>query len=155
MQNSFFPIYIDLNKKNILVVGGGKIAYRKISTLLKYNPKITVITKELKEKKIRELKGINVIIGELDITKLDEYFLIVMATNDFTYNEKISKLAIKKNILINNVTSKNMMNCRFTNIIETDEYQLSISAYGEPKKSKKLKEKLEKFLEEIKKNNEI
>lgn len=155
MQNSFFPIYIDLNKKNILVVGGGKIAYRKISTLLKYNPKITVITKELKEKKIRELKGINVIIGELDITKLDEYFLIVMATDDFTFNEKISKLAIKKNILINNVTSKNMMNCRFTNIIETDEYQLSISAYGEPKKSKKLKEKLEKFLEEIKKNNEI
>lgn len=151
MNNSFFPIYIDLNKKNVLLVGGGKIAYRKITTLLRYNPKITVVTKELKEEKIRELKGVDIIIGELDIVKLDKYFLIVMATDDVTFNEKISKLAIEKNILINNATSKNMMNCRFTNIIETDEYQLAISAYGEPKKSKKLKEKLEKFLIESEK----
>ena len=51
MANKFFPVSIDLNNKNILVIGAGKIALRKVETLLNYNCNIIVITKEVLEEK--------------------------------------------------------------------------------------------------------
>ena len=49
MVNKFFPVSIDLNNKNILIIGAGKIALRKVETLLNYNCNINVITKEVLE----------------------------------------------------------------------------------------------------------
>ena len=46
MNKNFFPLFIDLKNKNILVIGAGKIAFRKVETLLKYSAKITIITKD-------------------------------------------------------------------------------------------------------------
>ena len=51
MANKFFPVSIDLNNKNILVIGAGKIALRKVKTLMSYNCNITVITKDILEEK--------------------------------------------------------------------------------------------------------
>ena len=59
MANKFFPVSIDLNNKNALVIGAGKIALRKIETLLNYNCNITVITKEVLEEKFLELEKNN------------------------------------------------------------------------------------------------
>ena len=47
MTNKFFPVSIDLNNKNVLIVGAGKIALRKVETLLNYNCNINVITKKI------------------------------------------------------------------------------------------------------------
>ena len=33
-KKNFFPIFVDLSDKNILIIGAGKVAFRKISTLL-------------------------------------------------------------------------------------------------------------------------
>ena len=51
MVNKFFPVSIDLNNKNVLIIGAGKIALRKVETLLNYNCNINVITKEVLEEK--------------------------------------------------------------------------------------------------------
>ena len=59
MANKFFPVSIDLNNKNVLVIGAGKIALRKIETLLNYNCNINVITKEILEEKFLELEKNN------------------------------------------------------------------------------------------------
>ena len=59
MPNKFFPVSIDLNNKNILVIGAGKIALRKVKTLLDYNCNITVITKEISEEEFLELEKEN------------------------------------------------------------------------------------------------
>ena len=39
---AYFPLFIDLNQKQGLVVGGGPVAARKIRTLLPYGPHLTV-----------------------------------------------------------------------------------------------------------------
>ena len=56
MANKFFPVSIDLNNKNVLVIGAGKIALRKIETLLKYNCNITVINKKNFRRKIFRIR---------------------------------------------------------------------------------------------------
>ena len=40
---AYFPMYIDLEGKKVIVVGGGKVALRKINSLLYFGAKIAVI----------------------------------------------------------------------------------------------------------------
>lgn len=147
MNKNFFPLFIDLKNKNILVIGAGKIAFRKVETLLKYNTNITVITKYIKEEKFLTLRNIDIKIGEFEETLLKDKFLVVAATDNPEFNKYIYELCNSKNILVNNITSKEDMNCRFVSILETEDYQIGISAKGNPSKSKSLKNKLKEILE--------
>lgn len=142
MENNFFPLFIDLRNKSALVIGAGKIAFRKVETLLKYGAKVTVITKVIKEEKFFNLKNIDIKIGEFNETLLENRFIVVAATDNPDFNRYIYELCNSKNILVNNITSKEEMNCRFASILETEEYQIAISANGNPTKSKALKNKL-------------
>lgn len=146
MENNFFPLFINLRNKNALVIGAGKIAFRKVETLLKYGAKVTVITKEIKEEKFFNLKNIDIKIGEFSETLLENRFIVVAATDNPDFNRYIYELCNSKNILVNNITSKEEMNCRFASILETEEYQIAISANGNPTKSKALKNKLKEIL---------
>ena len=151
MANKFFPVSIDLNNKNVLVIGAGKIALRKIATLLNYNCNITVITKEILEEKFLELEKNNKIKifknQEFEEKFLENIFLVVVATDNEILNKKISQLCMSKNILVNNVTSKDDMNVRFASIYEKDDIQIAISANGNPKKAVEIKNKIKNIFE--------
>ncbi len=146
MEDKFFPVFLDIKDKNILVIGAGKIALRKAETLLNYGAKIKVITKDIKEEKFKDLKNIELFLGEFKEEMLKDAFMVIAATDDIPFNRYIFELCNKKNILVNNITSKTDMNCRFASIFGNDEYQIAISAKGDPKKSKALKENLINFL---------
>ena len=151
MANKFFPVSIDLNNKNVLVIGAGKIALRKIATLLNYNCNITVITKEILEEKFLELEKNNKIKifknQEFEEKFLENIFLVITATDNEILNKEISQLCMSKNILVNNVTSKDDMNVRFMSIYEKDDIQIAISANGNPKKAVEIKNKIKDIFE--------
>ncbi|STO32209.1 Siroheme synthase [Fusobacterium necrogenes] len=146
MKNRFFPLFVNLIGKEALVIGAGKIAIRKVESLLRYGAKITVVTREIKEEKFLNLKNIDIKIGEFNETLLENKFIVVAATDNPEFNRYIYKLCNSKNILVNNITSKEDMNCRFASILETKDYQIGISAKGNPSKSKALKNKLKNML---------
>ena len=151
MANKFFPVSIDLNNKNVLVIGAGKIALRKIETLLNYNCNINVITKEILEEKFLELEKNNKIKilknQEFKEKFLQDIFLVVVATDNEVLNKNISQLCMSKNILVNNVTSKDNMNVRFASIYEKDDIEIAISANGNPKKAVEIKNKIKDIFE--------
>ena len=151
MANKFFPVSIDLNNKNVLVIGAGKIALRKIETLLNYNCNITVITKEVLEEKFLELEKNNKIKifknQEFKEKFLENIFLVITATDNEILNKEISQLCMSKNILVNNVTSKDNMNVRFASIYEKDDIEIAISANGNPKKAVEIKNKIKDIFE--------
>ena len=48
MKNKrYFPLYVDLSDKNIVVVGGGTIATRRVKALLLFTRNITVIAPKM------------------------------------------------------------------------------------------------------------
>ena len=151
MANKFFPVSIDLNNKNALVIGAGKIALRKIETLLNYNCNIIIITKEILEEKFLELEKNNKIKifknQEFEEKFLENIFLVITATDNEILNKEISQLCMSKNILVNNVTSKDDMNIRFMSIYEKDDIQIAISAKGNPKKAVEIKNKIKDIFE--------
>lgn len=154
-EKKFIPLFIDLKDKNILIIGAGKVAFRKISTLLSAGAFITIYTKQIKEKEITKLlfdnSNIQLIMKEVDENSLDEiinnkYILVVAGTDDKEINSKIVECCNKKNILVNNITSTFDMSVRFCSVIEEKDFSIGISAKGEAKKSITLKEKISNFL---------
>ena len=151
MANKFFPVSIDINNKNILVIGAGKIALRKVETLMSYNCNILVITKDILEEKFLELEKNNKIKilknQEFEEKFLENIFLVVVATDNEALNKDISQLCMSNNILVNNITSKDDMNVRFASIYEKDDIQIAISANGNPKKTIVIKNKIKNIFE--------
>lgn len=94
------PIFINLEGKKILVVGGGNAAFIKIKTLLKTGADIYVIAKEYaqKTKKVLEEYHINYEKRGIKQQDLDNVF-IVFATAEESINNDIAVWAQERKIL--------------------------------------------------------
>lgn len=96
MENNFFPVFLDMQNKKVLVIGAGKIAFRKTETLLSYGAKIKVITRDIKEEKFKELKNIELSLEDFKEDMLEDIFMVVAATDDSVFNKYIFELCSKK-----------------------------------------------------------
>ncbi len=141
----YLPLFINLAGKDVLVVGGGKIATRRALTLLKNGAQVTVIskkfTKELKDKDInlveKDLRGESI--------SLSKYFLVVIATDDEEVNEKISAAAMNEGILVNRADNFREGNVIFPLVSEIEGNLIAFTTLGkDPALSRKIREIIEK-----------
>ena len=155
----WFPLFVNLKNKKVLVIGGGKVAFKKIIKIMEYEADITVIAENIAEEKLLELKNLKIEnnrkIGNNkdEIKKLvKEYFLVIAATDNEELNENIAEICDSKGILINNVSSKTKMNSMFGGIVKNDEFQIAISTSGKNcKRSRAMKSEIQKVLDRIEK----
>ena len=155
----WFPLFVNLKNKKVLVIGGGKVAFKKISKIMEYEADITVIAENIAEEKLLELENLRIennrkIENNKDeIEKLvEEYFLVIAATDTEELNENIAEICDSKGILINNVSSKTKMNSMFGGIVKNDEFQIAISTSGKNcKRSRAMKSEIQKVLDRIEK----
>ena len=96
-----YPVNLLLSKRKCLLVGGGKVASRKVQNLADSGAYITVIAKAIapRIKELSEKYNIQLLEREFKESDLDGVFLIYLATTDRKLNYKISQLAEKRNIL--------------------------------------------------------
>ncbi|MDQ7788193.1 MAG: bifunctional precorrin-2 dehydrogenase/sirohydrochlorin ferrochelatase [Thermodesulfovibrionales bacterium] len=92
---TYYPVFFDLRNKEVIVVGGGKIAERKIVSLLKAGASVTVISPLITKNLEKELgKGrITHIPREYRKGDLKQVFLVVSATDSSLMNERVSREA--------------------------------------------------------------
>lgn len=106
-----FPIFLDLENQNVLVVGGGRVAERKVCKLLPYGPKITVVAPEICES-ILALSEVTAIRRRFRLWDLyPRPAMVIAATDDSKFNEALSRLCKKRRIPVNVVDSP--ANCSF------------------------------------------
>lgn len=154
----FFPLFVNVENKEVLIVGGGKIGGRKAQTLREYGANVTVYSEKVTEEAILADENIkvvnkNVSHDEAEIKELvKKYFLVVAATDDMKLNDRISHVCMSENILVNNVSSKTEMNAMFGAVVKNDEFQIGIGSYGKScRRSKALKGKVQDLIDEISK----
>ena len=142
---AYYPILIELEGKNVVVVGGGVVAQRKIDTLLECGAVVHVISKKLtpalqkyiKSGKIRSLGH------EFEEIFLQDAFLVIAATSDSALNHRISKIAQERKMLVNVVDQPYECNFIIPSIIKRGDLLIAVSTSGKsPALAKKLREKL-------------
>ena len=155
----WFPLFINLENKKILVIGGGKVATKKIEKILEYGADITVVTENVMEEKLLKLENVKIENNqkiENDKAKIEKlvkgYFLVIAATDNEELNENIANVCDSNGMLINNVSSKVNMNAMFGGIVKNSEFQIAISTSGKNcKRSRAMKSEIQKVLDKIEK----
>lgn len=138
----YYPVMLDLKNKEVLVVGAGKVAYRKIKNLIKAKAEITVVSNEF----LKEFESLNVnLIKDCYHEKyLKGKFLVIAATSNNIVNEKIAKDAKENSILCNVVDNKDISDFITPAVVSKEEVLISISTNGKyPALSKYIRKDLE------------
>ena len=145
---AYFPFYIDIEKKDILVVGGGAVALRKVEKLLPFNPVITVVSPEICNEIVKlGVKTVKRVFADSD---LDGMFCVISATNNSQVNEYIYRLCSAKNIPVNTVDDKERCTFIFPALVKENGITAGITTSGKsPVYSKYIKEQLIQLLENI------
>lgn len=138
----YYPVMLDLKNKEVLVVGAGKVSYRKIKNLIKAKAKITVVSNEFLEE--FESLNVNLIKDCYNEKYLKGKFLVIAATSNNKVNEKIAKDAKENSILCNVVDNKDISDFITPAVVSREEVLISISTNGKyPALSKYIRKDLE------------
>jgi len=142
---------LNITNKKCLVIGGGNVAYRKILSLLEFDGTVTAISPKF-IKDIWELSKNNRIeLIERKYQKKDvqNYNLVIVATNDKMLNKEISKECIDNNIPVNVVDDKELSTFITPSVIRRGDLTISISTNGKsPLLSRRIREMLENVIVE-------
>lgn len=143
MNNSiYYPIFLDISKKSCLVVGGGNVAERKVSILLKFKANIKVVSPRISKplKKLADKGRVHVSLKEYDASDLIDVALVFAATDIESVNQSIRKDAGERNIPVNVVDNPSLCDFIVPSIVKKDSILIAISTSGTlPFLSKKLR----------------
>ena len=131
---SYFPFYVDIKDKKILLVGAGSVAAHKLGKLVAYNCKITIVAKEYSDM-VNKLAGlypdrIRCIHRGFEAEDVKNMFCVIAATPDEEVNAYIYRLCHDNNILVNVVDDKEKCDFIFSSMIQKGSLNIGISSGG-------------------------
>ena len=146
---SYFPAFLNLNNKKILVIGGGKIAGDKIFHLLDFTKNITIISPKI-EKRVEEFikkYSLTYINRKYEEGDIKDHFIVIVAADDLSLQEKVFKECQNRKILCNSVDSVKYCDFIFPSYIKNDDLIIAISTSGaSPSFAKYLRRAIEKII---------
>ena len=143
----YYPVNLDMTNKRCVVVGGGDIAERKVERLLECGAQVTVVSKSLTpvlkaRKKTGQMDHID---RDYEDQALDGAFMVIGATDRNDVNERISKDAMTRGLLVNIVDDPDRCNFILPSLVQQGDLSIAISTGGKsPALAKKLRKELEK-----------
>lgn len=142
----YFPMFINLENKNIVVFGAGKIALRRVKVLINSKCNITVVAPEIL-KDFYNINNINIIKDSYNKKYLKDAFIVLAITNDNNINNKIYFDCKENNIIVNVASDKNKCDFFFPGVIYKESYTIGICGNGKNHKLiKNIKNKIKDFL---------
>lgn len=143
----YMPIFANVQGKKILVVGGGKVAFRKASRFIRYGAEVTVIAPDICEdlEKLEEIKLIKRRVAPQDIKK--DYIFVLTATNDSCLNREIGFLCKTMDIPINRSDDYSEGDLITGSVVEAGGIYVSVFSSGVPEMSKFVSKKIEETLD--------
>ncbi|MGE7882423.1 NAD(P)-binding protein [Bacillus sp. NPDC094077] len=137
-----YPLTVRVDKKRVVVIGGGTVAGFKIIPLLKQGADIVVVSPELDTKlvKLVEEKKIRWYQREYEKSDIKGAFLVVAASSDAVLNEQVAEDAAE-NQLVNVITNPESGNVHFPAAIHRGLLNIAVSTGGaSPKLAKKIRD---------------
>ncbi len=140
---------MNLKGKNVLVVGGGVVASRKIKTLLLFEPRIRVVTKRSSDfiRGLAEEGSVSLSERPFEKGDLEGNDLVVVAVDDIGLQASIFKECLRRGIPVNCVDSPKYCSFIFPSVVVRGALSVGISTSGRaPAVSKRIRELVEGVL---------
>lgn len=100
---SYYPVFLDLNGRRCVVIGGGNVALRKVKPLLDSGALVEVISPRLCSglKQLENDKKINVIGRKFQPGDLTGAFIAIAATANLQTNAAVAAEGLEKSVMVN------------------------------------------------------
>jgi precorrin-2 dehydrogenase/sirohydrochlorin ferrochelatase len=142
----YYPIFLKVENRSCLVVGGGEVGARKVETLLNSGASVGVVSPELSpwlERKVRA-GAIELVGSHYDEHQLEGCFLVIAATDDLELNSRIAGDAEKRGLLCNVVDYPQEGNFILPSLVQRGALTVAISTSGKsPALARQLRQELE------------
>lgn len=170
---AYFPVFTQIEGKRCLIIGGGKVAARKVHTLLRYGADVVVVAEKVCEEIKKSLPEGNVFEdiysdseGKKDMqiptimnsdnpirthriisleNEIKKAFLVIAATSSREENHRAAELCRQYNILVNVADSEKESTFIFPSVVRKGDISIGInSGTGSPAVSKQIRKQIEK-----------
>ncbi len=146
---SYYPVYLDLHDKPVVVVGGGVVAERKVLALLECDAKVTVVSPQL-------TPGLQALAAAGRITAvrrpyasgdLADAALAIVGTDDTATNRTAAREARNARVLVNSVDDIDYCDFIAPAVIRRGDLTVALSTNGKsPAMARWAREELETIL---------
>ena len=143
-----FPVFLDIKGRSCVVIGGGKVAERRVKKLLRCNASVKVISPHLSPglSQLASKGGIQVVNRRYKRGDLGHAFMVIVASDDLKINEEVTCEAKSKNILINVANNVELSHFTVPAVVRRGELAVAISTAGKsPALAKKIRSQLEQY----------
>jgi uroporphyrin-III C-methyltransferase/precorrin-2 dehydrogenase/sirohydrochlorin ferrochelatase len=145
----YLPIFLKVEDRPCLVVGGGKVAARKVALLHRAGAFISTVSPLLcnELRTLLEQGAITHVARDFQNEDLDDAVLVIAATDDEAVNRRVSELARSQRIPVNVVDSPDLCSFIMPSIIDRSPVQIAVSTGGaSPVLARLLRSRLESFI---------
>ncbi|MFU0831458.1 MAG: hypothetical protein ACFWUC_00725 [Oscillospiraceae bacterium] len=145
---AYFPLFIDLSAKNVLVVGGGAVAERKITSLLEFDAAIRVVS-PIATQKIHQLSkscAITWLSREYRSDDVQGCTIVIAATGSKEINRCVYQDAVRNSVPVNVVDDPELCTFYFPSIVRRKDFVAGMTTSGSyPAFSKYARRKIEQL----------
>ena len=145
----YYPLFADLNGRHCVVVGGGAVAQRKVTTLLRYGADITLIspTATPRLRAYASAGKIRFTARTFRPSDLHGAWLVYASTDDQRINELVYRTATRRRIFTNVVDQKPLCSFIAPSIFRRGPLSIAVSTGGaSPSIAKHVRRELERTI---------
>ena len=148
-QFPYYPIFIDIEDRSVLIVGGGEVCTRKAETMLKYGARVTVVSPQFTDELQQWADA-----GQLRLRRklyeesdLEGAHIVIASTDDQSANERVAADCRAHRIPVNVVDVTPLCEFIVPAIVDKGSVHVAISTGGKsPALARTLKEDLQRMI---------
>ena len=127
-----FPLFVDCSGKKALIVGGGKIAARRVRTLADFAFELTVVAPEAQTEILRlaEAGRLEYLPRVFEEQDLDGAFLVLAATDDRAVNHRVAMLARHRGVFASIADDRDECSFFFPAVAESGRVTVGVCGDG-------------------------
>lgn len=145
----YYPIYIDIEDRAVLIVGGGVVCTRKAETMMGYGGRVTIVSPEITDEIAAWERD-----GALAVRRkkyaeadLEGASIVIASTDDLCVNARVARDCRRRKIPVNVVDVTHLCEFIVPAIIQKGSIQIAVSTGGKsPALGRTLKEDLQRTI---------
>ena len=145
----YYPIYLDIEDRAVLIIGGGEVCARKAETMMRYGGRVTIVSPSFTDEIEQWGTAERVVLRRkrYDESDLEGASIVIASTDDQCVNARIARDCRRRKIPVNVVDVTHLCEFIVPAILESGSIQVAISTGGKsPALGRTLKEDLKRVI---------
>ena len=145
----YYPIFLDIEDRDVLIIGGGPVCARKAETMMRYGARVTVVAPNFNEEieQWADADRLTIRRKQYQPSDLKGASIVIASTDSEAVNTRVAADCRKRKIPVNVVDVTHLCEFIVPAIVEQGSIQIAVSTGGNsPALARTLRETLQKFV---------